>query len=69
VRLNSVIGITNFSGEFAAAVSRVEECRILASSTLKKKATSYSETYQITLLYIAKIQTYMCISSTCSALT
>ena len=55
MRLNSVIGITNFSGEFAAAVSRVEECRILASSTLKKKATSYSETYQITLLYIAKI--------------
>jgi len=25
VRLNSVVDITNFSGEFAAAVSRVEE--------------------------------------------
>ena len=35
VTLSSLIGITNFSGEFAAAVFGVEESRTVASSTLK----------------------------------
>ena len=59
VTRSSLVDITNFSGKFAAAVFRVEQCRTVASSTLKKKAASFSETYQIIRLYFEKIQTYV----------
>jgi hypothetical protein len=56
-----LVDIANFSGEFAAAFSRVEQCRTIASSTLKKKAASLRNVPNYTALFCKNTNT--CVSA------